>query len=320
MSQSALTALTLPHNAVWFVTGTSSGIGHSLLSSILSAPGHRVVALSRDPSAIPLPSTSTKDNTLLVPVDLKSKDSIKAAFDAAIKTFGRIDVVVNNAGYGLIGELESVSVTAGRELFEINYWAPIQITLEAIRIFREVNPLSGPIGGVIAQVSSAGGYITAPGQVYYHSSKWALEAATESLVKELDPEWHIRAVIFEPGSVKTKWSNANMVDGGQHPAYVREESKMLGTDLIRNMAGWEGKLGAEARDVANLMAKVVRDEEGKWGGRNLLRLPVGADSWTLIKSDVEEVRCNLEKWKKESESTSPGDVKETLKALGLIQE
>jgi short-subunit dehydrogenase len=255
-----------------------------------------------------------------VPVDLKSKDSITKAFDTTIKTFGRVDVVVNNAGYGLIGEFESVPVAAGRELFEINYWAPIQIMIEAVRIFREVNPLSGPIGGVIAQVSSAGGYITAPGGVYYHSSKWALEASAETLVKELDSEWHIRAVIFEPGSVKTKWSNANMVNVGQHPAYMREESKLLGTDLIRNMAKWEAKLGADATNVANLMVKVVRDEEGKWGGRNLLRLPVGADSWTMIKSDVEEVRGNLEKWKKESESTSPGDVKETLMALGLIQE
>jgi short-subunit dehydrogenase len=231
-------------------------------------------------------------------------------------------VVVNNAGYGLLGELESTPVQAGRDLFEINFWASVHITKHALRIMRAVNPLSGPIGGVIAQVSSAGGYITAPGQNFYHASKWALEGFSESIAKELDPEWHIRFVVFEPGSVKTRWSGENQGKGiVQHEAYRRPEGKGLATELIRNMRdAFELKIGAEAGKVAEVMVKVIVDREGSWGGRELLRLPVGADSWALIRNDVKETEENLDKWRAVSESTSPGDVKDTLKAIGLLKE
>jgi NAD(P)-dependent dehydrogenase (short-subunit alcohol dehydrogenase family) len=340
MAASSLSPLSLPDNAVWFgepllltisdqlrltnptVTGTSSGIGLSLITAILSHPGYRVVALSRNPHTIPLPPTSNASNTLLQPVDLTSEASISAAFDAALAAFGRIDVVVNNAGYGMLGELESTAVQAGRDLFEINYWAPVHITKHALRVMRSVNPTSGPIGGVIVQVSSAGGYIAAPGQCFYHASKWALEGFTESIAKELDPEWHIRFAIVEPGSVKTRWSGENQAKGiVQHEAYRRPEGKGLATELIRDMRGaFEQKIGADAGKVAEVIVGVVVDREGMWGGRELLRLPVGADSWTLIQSDVKETAEKLDKWRAVSESTSPGGVKDTLKAIGLLKE
>jgi NAD(P)-dependent dehydrogenase (short-subunit alcohol dehydrogenase family) len=342
MATSTLPPLSLPDNAVWFgetppspnkptetneknqtVTGTSSGIGLSLITAILSShPSHRIVALSRNPKSIPLPPTSNAENTLLQPVDLTSESSISAAFDAALARFGRIDVVVNNAGYGLLGELESVPVQSGRDLFEINFWAAVRITKHALRVMRAVNPLSGPIGGVIAQVSSAGGYITTPGQSFYHASKWALEGFSESIAKELDPEWNIRFVIFEPGSVKTRWSGENQAKGiVQHEAYRRPEGKGLATELIRDMKGaFEQKIGADAGKVAEVMVGVVVDREGTWGGRELLRLPVGADSWTLIQNDVKETGKQLDKWRAVSESTSPGGVKDTLKTIGLLKE
>jgi NAD(P)-dependent dehydrogenase (short-subunit alcohol dehydrogenase family) len=293
-----------------------------LITSILSQRSYRVVALSRNPLSIPLPPTSNDSNTLLQPVDLASESSIGVAFDAAVAKFGRVDVVINNAGYGVMGELESTSLQEGRSLFEINFWAPVYITRHAVRIMRSVNPTNGPIGGVIAQVSSAGGYITTPGQSFYHATKFALEGFTESVAKELDPEWQIRFVVFEPGSVKTKWSNDNMKVGGeQHEAYRRPEGKGLPLELIRQMKrSVDDKIGTDAGRVADLMAKVIVDEEGSWGGREMLRLPVGADSWALIRTDVKAVEASLEKWRDVSESTSPGDVKETLRSIGLLRD
>lgn len=278
------------------------------------------MALSRDPSTIPLPAACTPQNTLLQSVDLKSDSSISAAFDAAIATFGRVDVVVNNAGYGMVGELESVNIDRdGKELMDINFWAPVYITRHAIRVMREINPKTGPIGGVIAQVSSIGGYIAAPGQGTYHASKWALEGFTESVAKEVDPAWAIRWVIFEPGSVKTRWSGENQKKGVvQHEAY---KGKDLALDKIKGMRGaFEDKIGANSDDVAKLMVKVVVDEDHKWGGKELLRLPVGADAWALESSDVGEVRASLDKWREISESTSPGDVKETLRSIGMLKD
>ncbi len=232
--------------------------------------------------------------------------------------------MINNAGYGHTSELESTPLDVARELVEINFWAAVAVTREAVRVMRSENARerrSGG-GGVIAQVSSAGGYIAAPGQGFYHASKWALEGFSESVAKELDPEWGIRFVIFEPGSVKTRWSGESQVKGlVQHEAYRRPEGEKLWTDRIRSQRGaLEEKIGADARKVADVMVEVVMDREGTWGGRSLLRLPIGADSWTLIRNDVKETEEHLDKWRTISESTSPGDVKDTLKAIGLLKE
>lgn len=129
-------------------------------------------------------------------------------------------------------------------------------------------------------------------------------------------------MVFEPGSVKTRWSGENQAKGiVQHEAYRRPEGRGLATELIRNMHGaFEQKIGADAGEVAEAMVGVVADRKGAWGGRELLRLPVGADSWTLVRNDVTETGEQLDKWRAISESTSPGDVKDTLKAIGLLKE
>lgn len=222
----------------------------------------------------------------------------------------------------MLGELESVEVKGGRELLDINFWAPVHITRHALRVMRAVNPLNGPIGGIIAQVSSAGGYIAVPGQSFYHASKWALEGFTESVQKELDPEWHIRFVIFEPGSVKTRWSGENQKQGiTQHEAYKRPAGKELAIEMMRKLRGsFEDMIGANADNVADVMVAIVTDEQQMWGGRDLLRLPLGADSWALIKQDVTEMGKNLEKWRAISESTSPAGVNDTLKSMGLLKD
>lgn len=182
---------------------------------------------------------------------------------------------------------------------------------------REINPTDGPIGGIIAQISSIGGWTTAAGKPFYHASKFALEGFTETVAKELDPAWNIRFVIFEPGAVKTKWAAENMEFGGfQHEAYrgknlAVDRNKQLGPQI-------SDKLAADAGKVADLMAAVIMDENGKWGGQSLLRLPVGADAWALQNKDVDEAKANLTKWKVVSDSTSPDSAHETLKAIGLI--
>jgi NAD(P)-dependent dehydrogenase (short-subunit alcohol dehydrogenase family) len=308
----------LPANAVWFVTGTSSGIGYSLISSVLSTQGHRIVVLSRTPSSINLPSTSNDSNTLLQPIDLASSTSIAEAFEAAIKKFGRIDVVVNNAGYSLLGEFESINEEKSRELFEVNYWAPVEITRHAMGIMRDINPKNGPIGGIIAQISSSGGYSGAAGLAPYAASKFALEGFTEAVSKEVDPEWNIRFAIIEPGSVKTKWGSANM-DGRfkQHEAYV---GKNLRTEIMRNIqADIESKIGADADAVADVIAGVFRGEKGAWDGKEVLRLPVGADAWALVMAETMDQKTKFEQWREVSESTSSKDAKETLLALGFLK-
>jgi NAD(P)-dependent dehydrogenase (short-subunit alcohol dehydrogenase family) len=308
----------LPKDAVWFVTGTSSGIGFSLISSILATPGHRIVILSRSPSRIQLPATSNPSNTLLQSIDLTSSSSIEAAFTAALVAFGRIDVVINNAGYSLLGELESITEAASRSLFEINFWAPYIITQHAIRIMREVNPKTGTIGGVIAQVSSSGGYKGVPGLSPYNASKFALEGFTEAVSQEIDPEWNIRFAILEPGGVKTEWAQGNMIVFEQHPAYV---GKGLGADRMKEIRSHLGvNFAADADVVSDLIVEVLKGEKGTWDGKELLRLPIGADSYAVVKNATLDVLKQIEEWREISKSTSHCEVEEILRKTGFLKD
>jgi NAD(P)-dependent dehydrogenase (short-subunit alcohol dehydrogenase family) len=309
----------LPKDAVWFVTGTSSGIGYSLISSILSTPGHRIVVLSRNPSAISLPSTSNNSNTLLQPIDLSSSASIASAFKAAIDKFGRVDVVVNNAGYSLKPtEFESIDGKVSPELFEVNYWAPVEITRHAMGIMRDVNPKTGSIGGVIAQISSAGGYQGVAGIAPYNASKFALEGFTEAVSKEVDPDWNIRFAIIEPGGVKTKWASGNMVgDFKQHEAYVGKNLQTEMTRMVEELGATQ--FWADPDAVAVLISDVLKGEKGVWDGKEVLRLPVGADSWALVMAETIEQKKRFGQWREISESTSTREVKGALIELGYLK-
>jgi hypothetical protein len=136
----------------------------------------------------------------------------------------------------------------------------------------------------------------------------------------LDPEWNIRFVVFEPGTVKTAYSTGNMERTSRHEAYRRSEGRELPMEKLglrrREM---EEKVGARSEDIARVMVETVIDRESKWGGRSMLRLPVGADAWAMERKDIEELEVNLEYWREVSESTSSGDAKGVLRSVGLMR-
>src|SRR5271156_153745 len=149
------------------VTGCSSGIGAEICRYV-SQQGHRVVAPARKPETLSYLEDSPK--VLKLSLDVTSKPSIDAALKAALDKFGRIDILVNNAGFGLMGVTEALEEKQMRTLMDTNFWGSVNLTREAVRIFRDVNPTSGDIGGVVVQVSSMGGRITFPGSSLYHAS------------------------------------------------------------------------------------------------------------------------------------------------------
>lgn len=169
-------------------------MGLSLAKHVAAHPTQRVVATARNTAALKgnLPESP---RVHLVTLDVKSADSIKAAFDSAVAKFGRIDVVVNNAGYGLMGDTESFIVNAddlekARGIVETNFWGTAQVSAHAIRVFRDENPKSGQIGGVVLNVTSIGGFAGFPGSAFYHASKFAVEGYTEGLSKEVRSDWN----------------------------------------------------------------------------------------------------------------------------------
>ncbi|KAL1862821.1 hypothetical protein Daus18300_008317 [Diaporthe australafricana] len=216
----------LPSDAVWFITGCSSGLGLSLAQLVAAHPTHRLVATARDPSKFKdaLPASS---RVLVVALDVTSTSSITSALDTVLKHpgFGRIDVLVNNAGYGLMGDSESslpyspsVSNSSDEEhskargVVETNFWGAANMTIHAMRIMREDNAKNGgKQGGLVFQISSMGGFVGFPGGAFYHATKFALEGFTESVSREVRPEWNnsptrmLTAYVDDPESRKS-WS------------------------------------------------------------------------------------------------------------------
>lgn len=259
---------------VFFITGTSTGFGQEL-TKIVVANGDKVAATARNSSKLEAPEGATKENYFPVDLDVTKKDSIQNAFDSAFEHFGRIDVVVNNAGYGLSGEFESLSekqirtqVSSITRQFalsiysppleewrdgkhtdtddlqmEINFFGLIDCTRKAMQIMREKN---SPSGGLIQQVTSIGGQRGVPMFSIYCASKWAVEGFTEAINQEVKPEWGIKFTCIEPGGFRTDWAGRSMDFGEEKcEAYDHIDAKRAMGERNGTQAGDPHK-GAKA--------------------------------------------------------------------------
>ncbi|KAG1886622.1 NAD(P)-binding protein [Suillus subluteus] len=210
----------MAESKVWLVTGSSSGFGRSM-TELLLKNGNRVVATLRRKEALSdLAEQYPSSQLLIVQTDVVKTSEVAAAFAKAKEVFGRIDVVFNNAGMAILGEMESMSDQDARQIFEVNFWGASNVTREAIRMFREVNK---PIGGRLLQVSSSLGLRGRAAASYYAASKHALEGFSESIAQELEPAWNIQITIIEPGPFRTGMFKGNMQLVPQHPAYADPE-------------------------------------------------------------------------------------------------
>ncbi|KAK2757577.1 hypothetical protein FQN54_004546 [Arachnomyces sp. PD_36] len=275
---------------VWLITGCSSGLGIALARKVLSN-GYRVVVTARNPSSIPsLPDTNT---LLKQPLDVTSKSSIKSAFAAALATFGRVDCVINNAGWGNFEEAEATPEDEARGLFEVNFWGSSNVALEAVRVFRDENPAGE--GGFLIQISSLVGRVGSAGQAYYSSSKFAIEGFTESLSKELHPDWNIKVLIAEPGAIGSTSFTKNLVSPRDiHPAYKQPGGPTL------KVREWLASPTLEDGFPSNTaMAATLFDAVTKGGLP--LRLPLGQDSWEAIEKSVSQTVEDLERFRDVSE-------------------
>lgn len=165
---------------VFLITGTSTGFGNELVKKVL-AEGDIAVATARDSSKLKFDNT-TSSNFLAVDLDVTKQQSIDAAFDKALSQFKRIDVVVNNAGYGLSGPFETLGDKQIRTQMEVNFFGLIDVTRKALEVMREKN---SPPGGLVQQVTSIGGQRGVPSFSIYCASKWAVEGFTEALSHEV---------------------------------------------------------------------------------------------------------------------------------------
>ncbi|MFJ2562662.1 MULTISPECIES: SDR family oxidoreductase [unclassified Streptomyces] len=202
---------------VWFITGTSRGFGRAFAESALKR-GDKVAATARKVEALDdLVAAYGDDAVLPLTLDVTDKAAVAAAVAAAHEKFGRLDVVVNNAGYGLFGMVEEVSEQQLRDQMETNLFGAFWVTQAALPIMRAQG------SGHIVQISSVGGVAAFPSLGAYHASKWALEGFSEALAQEVAGAG-IKVTIVEPGGFSTDWAGSSATRATPNPAYdqVRE--------------------------------------------------------------------------------------------------
>ncbi|KAJ8132605.1 hypothetical protein O1611_g1019 [Lasiodiplodia mahajangana] len=197
----------LPSDAVWLITGCSLGIGHALAQLVARASA-RGVATARKTST--LSDIPTQAMAPKLELDVTSTSSIDAALQATLSQFGRIDIIVNNAGCTLAGVTETAGDEESRAVLDTNFWGMVNVNKRALRIMREENPKTGQQGGVILNVTSMGGFTCYPGQAFYHASKFAVDGWTESVAKEVPSSWNIHLCWLEPSGVKTNYATSSL--------------------------------------------------------------------------------------------------------------
>lgn len=244
------------------ITGSSSGIGKATAVEF-SRAGWNVVATMRNPDdGVELKSLS---GVKVLRLDVTDPESIRRAFDDTIQTFGGIDVVVNNAGFGVDGVFESMTDETIQRQFDTNVIGLMRVTREAIRHMRPRR------SGTIIQISSMGGRITFPLFSIYHATKFAVEGFTESLQYELQP-FNIRLKLIEPGLIATEFT-------GRSRVFVKPDSTDAYDGYLGKFAVAAEKAMKNAEDPRKVALAIVKAASDR-GSR--LRFPVGAPAPAMI--------------------------------------
>ena len=197
---------------VWFMTGTSKGFGRIWAEAALER-GDRVAATARRPETLAELPDRYGDRVLPLALDVTDKAAVDAAVAQAHRHFGRLDVVVNNAGYGLFGTIEEVSEAQARAQIETNLFGALWVTKAALPILREQG------AGHIIQVSSIGGVNAFPTVGLYHASKWGLEGFSQALAQEV-ADFGIKVTLVEPTGYSTDWAGPSAVQAERLPVYA----------------------------------------------------------------------------------------------------
>lgn len=269
---------------VWLITGSSRGLGRDLAEAVLAA-GHRLVATARKPEQLKDLVERHGDRVRAVALDVTDSAAARAAVAEATSAFGRLDVVVNNAGYANVAAIEDVDEADFREQFETNFFGMMHVTRAALPVLRAQKD------GHIIQVSSIGGRRGSPGLASYQSAKWAMEGFSEVLAQEVAP-LGIRVTIVEPGGMRTDWAGSSMNVGDISDAYKATVGAF--TQHVRQ--GADGPRGDPIKAAKAILQ--IADEK-----QPPLRLLLGSDAVFLAELVVQQRTAEDSRWKSLSVST-----------------
>jgi NAD(P)-dependent dehydrogenase (short-subunit alcohol dehydrogenase family) len=197
---------------VWLITGSSTGFGRALAEAVL-VQGDRVIVSARNPDKIQDLEQQYPQAAKAVRLDVTDPSTIQTAVQIGLETFGRIDVLVNNAGYGLMGAIEEVSDEQIRDQFETNFFGLLNVTRAVLPTLKQQH------AGHILNISSIAGRLTSPMLGLYHASKFAVEGLSETLAQEMEP-FGIHVTIIEPSGFGTDFASRSLAKAAPKPDYA----------------------------------------------------------------------------------------------------
>ena len=275
--------------ATWFLTGAARGLGYEIARHALDA-GANVVAAARSLAQVEAAYSAAPgfaERVLPVALDVTDERQAEAAVEAAIARFGRIDVLVNNAGRGLIGAVEEASATEIEAVFATNVFGLLNVT-------RAVLPhMRGQHSGHIVNISSMGGFAQVPGWGVYGATKFAVEGLSEAMRAELAPVG-VDVTLIEPGSFRT-----DFLDGSSLQATARQipdYADTVGKVRVAAAANNHGQMNDPIRGAAAIYAAVTAAHPPS-------RFPVGPDAIAMVEGKLAHVRKELDEWRSLGSST-----------------
>lgn len=275
-----------PQSKVWFLTGASRGFGLEIARKVLSQ-GHRLVATARHADRIAANFPDAGDALLAVDLDVTNADQAASAVRSAIDAFGRIDVLVNNAGRGLLGAVEESSDASIRTVYEINVFGTLNVQRAVLPVMRRQRT------GHIINISSIGGLLGSAGWGIYCSTKFAIEGFSEALAKELKP-LGIRVTVVEPGYFRTDFLDASSL-GTEETIIADYESTAGATrahaaDVNHSQPGDPIKAAAAIVGIASTSEPPVH-------------LLLGSDCVAAVEAKIGQLQADIETWRAVSIST-----------------
>jgi short-subunit dehydrogenase len=265
---------------VWYVTGASQGLGLTLVKRLLES-GYRVAATSRNAQALKKSVDMIDEGSFLpLAVDLKNFDSIQKSIQQTLDAFGTIDVVVNNAGYGMAGTVEEISEKDLNEIFEINVLATIDVVRSVLPVMRKRK------SGYIINIGSVAGFVGAPGWSVYSATKAAIAAFSEVLFLDVK-EFGIKVSVIEPSGFRTGFLTKDSL------AYT--ESRIDGyaavKDTIRRYLSANGNQPGDPEKASAILIELAESEQPP------LHLYLGEDAYKRAHGKLAAMTAELEEWK-----------------------
>ncbi|MFE9859955.1 oxidoreductase [Streptomyces sp. NPDC005780] len=274
---------------VWLITGASSGFGRAIATAALAA-GDTVVATARKPEALDDLVAAHPDRAVAVQLDVTDTARIADVVADTVLWYGRIDVVVNNAGMGLVGAVEETSDRELRDLMDLHFFGPVALVRAVLPHMRRNG------SGAVVQMSSMGGRFTFPGVGAYSATKFALEGLSEALAAEVAPHG-VKVLIVEPGSFRTGFAGGGALRQSAALAAYEETVGPVRSSLPDS----DGKQEGDPDKAAAAILTALASQDAP------LRLPLGNDATDAVLASLDASRAEVLAWEKVSRGTGYDD-------------